>query len=281
MGISSLACEVNMSSQVKVDARMKMECHLCNMEFSKTDFKKHQLIHRAESFLCPHCDAAYKHLKHRDNHVQTKHELESEPVLEKRANVVKKLDFEEDKESNVSKHYKTPKKETKTPRKEAKTIKKEKRSLETDAKTIKKETNALKGDPKTPKKETKTPKKETKTPRKEAKTPMKASKTLKDFKYLKVDNCIGCKKTFSTAEELMLHVKKSPECEKKQKYSDILEWVKGGSRGEFADFNSKEMITTQENFQVNKKEEKRTSFENIFPKPSFGSNKTKKVAYVK
>merc|ERR1712129_653126 len=141
MGISSLACEVNMSSQVKVDARMKMECHLCNMEFSKTDFKKHQLIHRAESFLCPHCDAAYKHLKHRDNHVQTKHELESEPVLEKRANVVKKLDFEEDKESNVSKHYKTPKKESK----------------------------ALKGAPKTPKKETKTPKKETKTPKKETK----------------------------------------------------------------------------------------------------------------
>merc|ERR1712129_400869 len=146
MGISSLACEVNMSSQVKVDARMKMECHLCNMEFSKTDFKKHQLIHRAESFLCPHCDAAYKHQKHRDNHVQTKHELESEPDLEKRANVVKKLDFEENKESNVSKHYKTPKKESKTPRKEY-------RSLEKDAKTIKKETNALKGDPKTPKKE--------------------------------------------------------------------------------------------------------------------------------
>ena len=70
-----------------MDQRLKMICNVCHLEFkSKSIFKQHQMIHRDESFKCPHCDNAYKHQKHRDNHVEAKHG---------RSSVAKRLNFEE------------------------------------------------------------------------------------------------------------------------------------------------------------------------------------------
>jgi len=255
------------------------------MEFNKTDFKKHQLIHSATSFKCDQCDAAFKHLKHRDNHMENKHETRTANDWEERTNVTKKLNFDDDKKETrrtpkkeaktPKKDTQTPKRETKTPKRETKTPKRETKTPKRETKTPKRETKGPKKETQTPKKETQTQKKETKTPKKETKTPKKETKTPRKFKNLKVDNCIGCKKSFSSVENLMMHMKTSQECRKKQK----------SSLKQLADPKSNDLLTTDDAPKLGRtiypSEERRTSFENIFPKTVFGSAKPKKIAYVK
>jgi len=60
-----------------------VECDVCKMELNKTEFKKHQLIHKADSYNCDTCEAKFKHRKPLENHVKSKHEwIEGEMVKE-------------------------------------------------------------------------------------------------------------------------------------------------------------------------------------------------------
>merc|ERR1739842_67366 len=113
MGSSYL--EVNLHIY-KMEHRVKMNCDVCNLEFkSKSIFKQHQMIHKEESFKCPHCDNAYKHQKHRDNHVEAKHKS----GLFGKASVAKKLNFGEEcdyPKGNLRNNFVSPN-NFKTPRK--------------------------------------------------------------------------------------------------------------------------------------------------------------------
>jgi len=233
-----------------VGRSIKMECDVCNMEFNKTEFKKHQLIHKADSYSCDNCEAKFKHRKHLANHVKSKHELKEDDMIHgatMNPSIVQK--FKE--------NYPCP-----DPKDNH------------DFESLFKGLNNLK-----------TPKKEVKTPRKISKTPNKETKTPKKFENLKVDNCSGCKKSFSTMAALILHMKSTTDCGKKQRNGDNLNWVKDGSRSSKPHFESdpfpKAMDINQDNQNVGKTEVKLTSFANIFSKTSFGDSKPKKIAYVK